>query len=55
VYEFPSRDAARSWYDSLAYQEARQHRKKGAKYLVILTQGGVAPPEQRMPHTRLAG
>ena len=55
VYEFPSRDAARSWYDSVAYREARQHRKKGAKYLVILTEGGVPPVEQRMPRTRVAG
>jgi uncharacterized protein (DUF1330 family) len=55
VYEFPSRDAARTWYDSVAYQEVRQHRKKGAKYLVILTEGGVPPVEQRMPHTRVAG
>ena len=55
LYEFPSRGAARNWYDSPAYQEVRQHRKKGAKYLVILTEGGVAPPEQRMPHSRVAG
>jgi uncharacterized protein (DUF1330 family) len=55
VYEFPSRDAARSWYDSVAYREVRQHRKKGAKYLVILTEDGVPPVEQRMPHTRVAG
>ena len=55
VYEFPSRDAARSWYNSVAYQEARQHRKKGAKYLVILAEGGVPPIEQRMPQTRVAG
>ena len=55
VYEFPSRDAARSWYDSVAYREVRQHRKKGAKYLVILAEGGVPPVEQRMPHTRVAG
>ena len=55
VYEFPSREAARTWYDSVAYQEVRQHRKKGAKYLVILTEGGVPPVEQRMPHTRVAG
>jgi uncharacterized protein (DUF1330 family) len=55
VYEFPSRDAARSWYDSVAHREVRQHRKNGAKYLVILTEGGVPPPvEQRMPHTRVA-
>jgi uncharacterized protein (DUF1330 family) len=55
VYEFPSRDAARSWYDSAAYREARQHREKGAKYLVVLTEGGVPPVEQRMPRTRVAG
>ena len=55
VYEFPSKDAARSWYDSVAYREVRQHRKTGAKYLVILTEGGVPPVEQRMPHTRVAG
>src|SRR6201984_147072 len=48
VYEFPSKDAARNWYDSVTYREVRQHRKKGAKYLVILTEGGVPPPEQRM-------
>jgi uncharacterized protein (DUF1330 family) len=55
VYEFPSRDAARSWYDSVAYREIRQHRKMAAKYLVILTEGGVTPVEQRMPHTRVTG
>jgi uncharacterized protein (DUF1330 family) len=55
VYEFPSKDAARSWYDSEAYREVRQHRKKGAKYLVILAESGVPPVEQRMPHTRVAG
>jgi uncharacterized protein (DUF1330 family) len=55
VYEFPSKDAARNWHDSAAYREARQHRKKGAKYLVILAEGGVPPVEQRMPHTKVAG
>src|SRR6476660_973311 len=54
VYEFPSREAARSGYDSMAYREVRQHRKTGAKYLVILTEGGVPPVEQRMPRTRVA-
>jgi uncharacterized protein (DUF1330 family) len=53
VYEFPSRDAARSWYDSMAYREVLQHRKAGAKHLVILAEGGVPPVEQRMPHTRI--
>jgi uncharacterized protein (DUF1330 family) len=55
VYEFTSSDAARSWYDSAAYREVRQYREKGAKYLVILAEGGVPPVEQRMPHTRAAG
>ena len=54
VYEFPSKDDARSWYDSEAHREARQHRTKGAKYLVVLAEGGVPPVEQRMPHTRIA-
>jgi uncharacterized protein (DUF1330 family) len=54
VYEFPSKNAARSWYDSAVYRELRQHRKKGAKYLVILAEGGVPPVEQRMPQTRVA-
>jgi uncharacterized protein (DUF1330 family) len=55
VYEFPSREAARSWYDSVPSREARQHRKKAGKYLVILTEGGVPPIEERMPRTRVAG
>ena len=55
VYEFPTKNAARNWHDSAAYREVRHHRKKGAKYLVILAEGGVPPVEQRMPHTRVAG
>jgi uncharacterized protein (DUF1330 family) len=55
VYEFPTKDAARNWHNSVAYREVRQLRKKGAKYLVVLTEGGVPPVEQRMPNTRLAG
>ena len=39
VYEFPTKDAARSWYDSEAYRKVRQHRTKGAKYLVVLAEG----------------
>jgi uncharacterized protein (DUF1330 family) len=55
VYEFPTKDAARNWHNSVAYREILQHRKKGARYLVILTEGGVPPVEQRMPQTRIAG
>jgi uncharacterized protein (DUF1330 family) len=31
--------AARSWYDSPAYQTAVQHRLKGADYRVIFVEG----------------
>ena len=55
VYEFPTKAAARGWYDSEAYRKVRQHRIKGAKYLVVLAEGGVPPVEQRMPQTRVAG
>jgi uncharacterized protein (DUF1330 family) len=54
VYEFPSRNTARRWYDSVAYLEILKHRKMGARYLVVLTEGGVPPVEQRMPQTRVA-
>ena len=54
VYEFPTKDAVRSWYDSVAHRELRQYRKNGAKYLIVLTEGGVPPVEQRMPRTRVA-
>ena len=39
IIEFPSMDEARAWYQSDAYQEARQLRFQGADYRVILTQG----------------
>ncbi len=39
IIEFPSMDAARAWYNSPAYQDARQHRFQGADYRVMLTQG----------------
>jgi uncharacterized protein (DUF1330 family) len=40
--EFPTMDAARAWYHSKAYQDAAAHRKRGAEYRVILTEG--VPP-----------
>lgn len=39
VIEFPDMDAARAWYNSPAYQDARQHRFQGADYRVVLTAG----------------
>src|SRR6202049_364855 len=32
VAEFPSVEEARAWYDSPAYQDAAQHRFRGAVY-----------------------
>lgn len=39
IVEFPDLDAARSWYHSPAYQEARQLRFQGADYRVFITAG----------------
>ncbi len=39
IVEFPDMDAARAWYQSDAYQEARKRRFAGADYRVILTAG----------------
>ena len=39
LVEFPDMDAAKAWYHSPAYQDALQHRLKGADYRVILAQG----------------
>ena len=39
LLQFPDMDAAKAWYDSPAYQDAKQHRLKAADYRVILAQG----------------
>ncbi|MCZ8019206.1 DUF1330 domain-containing protein [Novosphingobium sp.] len=39
LIEFPDMEAARAWYNSPAYQDARKHRFQGADYRVVLTQG----------------
>ena len=39
LLSFPDMDAARAWYQSPAYQEARAHRFQGADYRVILVEG----------------
>ncbi len=53
VHEFPSVQAIHAWYDSDAYREIREtHRMKGATYLGLIVEGGLAPPDQRMPQTK---
>ena len=39
VAEFPSVEEARAWYDSPAYQEAAQHRLRGAVYRGLIVEG----------------
>lgn len=53
--KFPTREAAKAWYDSPEYTKVREHRMKGAKYLGLLIDGGWLPREERMPHTKDAG
>jgi uncharacterized protein (DUF1330 family) len=39
IMEFPSMDAAKAWYESPAYRDARLHRFKGADYRAFITEG----------------
>jgi uncharacterized protein (DUF1330 family) len=39
VLEFPTIEAAKAWYDSPAYREARLHRFAGADYRAFITEG----------------
>lgn len=39
ILEFPSMAAAKAWYESPAYLEAREHRFQGADYRAILVEG----------------
>ena len=38
IIEFPSIEAAKAWYNSPAYVEARKHRHLGADYRVFVTE-----------------
>jgi uncharacterized protein (DUF1330 family) len=39
IVEFPTLDAAKAWYDSPAYTEARKHRFAAADYRCFITEG----------------
>ena len=39
VAQFPDMAAAKAWYDSPQYQDAKQHRLKGADFSILLTEG----------------
>ena len=44
ILRFPDMAAARAWYQSPGYQEARQHRLKGAHYRMLLVEGSDVTP-----------
>jgi uncharacterized protein (DUF1330 family) len=39
VLEFPTIEAAKAWYESPAYREAREHRFRGADYRAFIVEG----------------
>lgn len=39
IAEFPTLEEARAWYDSPEYQEAAQHRFRGAVYRGLIVEG----------------
>ena len=39
IIEFPTMAAAQDWYDSPLYQDAVQHRLRGAEYRVFIVDG----------------
>ena len=39
IVEFPTMEAAKGWYESPAYRQAREHRFKGAETRCVLVQG----------------
>jgi uncharacterized protein (DUF1330 family) len=48
LIEFPDMDAANRWYESAAYQAARQYRAGAAEVEIILVDGGAVAAEHRM-------
>ncbi len=39
IVEFPSREAAKAWYDGPAYRAVREHRFRGAVYRAVIVEG----------------
>lgn len=39
IIEFPTYEQAEAWYDSPEYQEALQHRLRGAKFRTFIAEG----------------
>ena len=52
VGEWPSMEAAKSWYDGAGYKAIRRLRMDNAKYTGVLVESGFAPPAERL-HNRI--
>ena len=51
LIEFPDMDAATRWYESVAYQAARQYRLGAADVEIVLVDGGAVAAEHRIFHS----
>jgi len=52
LIEFPDMAAAKAWYESPAYQQAKQHRDGAADGECFIVDGGLVAPEDRLPHLK---
>jgi uncharacterized protein (DUF1330 family) len=49
MIEFPSREVAKRWYESPAYQEVKRFREGAAVFDLILAGGGWVEADARLP------
>lgn len=52
LIEFPDVAAAKAWYESPAYQHARQHRDGAVDAEFFIIDGDRVPVEARLPHIK---
>jgi uncharacterized protein (DUF1330 family) len=52
LIEFPDVAAAKAWYESPEYQQAKQHRDGAADTEFFIIDGGLVPLTERLPHIK---
>jgi uncharacterized protein (DUF1330 family) len=52
LIEFPDVAAAKAWYESPAYQKAKQHLDGTVDAEFFVVDGGKTPVEDRLPHIK---
>jgi uncharacterized protein (DUF1330 family) len=52
VIEFPDVATAKGWYESPAYQKAKQHRDGAADSELFIVDGGLVSLKDRLPHIK---